>query len=247
MPVSTSRHAHRALDLGELSAEAREESRETARPRKPRAGTECRGRANRPRAGPRPSPPSPRTPPRRGSPPGSARCTASSRTRRQAPSHRRPTARPACGIRAASARISRPIGASPRKCRPMTMIDDAGDNRQLARTGAQQRADRRSRSAPSATNTVEKPSTNSSARRSSRRAASGRGSRVGHRSSDRPGQIDEIGRHQRQHAGRQEADDAGDQRGEDGDVGRSMRARCDVSGAPRCASRDARHPLRARM
>jgi hypothetical protein len=33
------------------------------------------------------------------------------------------------------------------------------------------------------------------------------------------GQIDEIGRHQRQHAGRQEAHQAGKERGEDRDVG----------------------------
>ena len=51
--------------------------------------------ANRPRAGPRPWPPSPPMPRPQGSRPGSARCRASSRTRRQAPSHRRPTGRPA--------------------------------------------------------------------------------------------------------------------------------------------------------
>ena len=32
------------------------------------------------------------------------------------------------------------------------------------------------------------------------------------------GEVDQIGRHERQHAGRQEADQAGDQRGGNGDI-----------------------------
>ena len=92
MPVSTSSAPIAFSTIGRCARSARGTPR-TARPRRRRAGTECRARANRPPAAPRPSSPSPPTPRPRGSPPGSARCTASSRTRRRAPSHRRPIGR----------------------------------------------------------------------------------------------------------------------------------------------------------
>ena len=73
--------------------------------------------------------------------------------------------------------------------------------------------------APSATNTVEKPSTNISGRDHHRAARRGARLAGGHVLGGRAGQVDEIGRHQRQHAGRQETDDARNQRREDGNVG----------------------------
>ena len=106
--------------------------------RRRRGGTGCRGRANRPPASPRPSPPSPRRPRPPGSPRGSARCTASSRRRRRAPSHRRPTGRPACGIRARFSRHQQAIGVIPEEMQPHDDDDDAGDDRELIGIRAQQ-------------------------------------------------------------------------------------------------------------
>ena len=85
--------------------------------------------------------------------------------------------------------------------------------------------------APSATNTVEKPRTNITAATITARRETARGSPEATCSTRRTGQVDEIGRHQRQHAGRQEADDARNERGEDGNVG-SHGARCDVTALP---------------
>ena len=48
------------------------------------------------------------------------------------------------------------------------------------------------------------------------------------------GEIDKIGRHQRQHAGRQEADQAREQRGGDGDIGAHGRPRCEQPRAAMC-------------
>ena len=73
--------------------------------------------------------------------------------------------------------------------------------------------------APSATNTVEKPSTNRHGRDHGIAPDQRLRLAVGQPLQRSAGEIDEIGRHQRQHAGRQEADQAGEQGGEDGDVG----------------------------
>ncbi len=72
--------------------------------------------------------------------------------------------------------------------------------------------------APSATNTVEKPSTNITAEIITARFDDALALVIGDMLDGGAGQIDQIGRHQRQHAGRQKADEAGDQRGRDRDI-----------------------------
>ena len=72
--------------------------------------------------------------------------------------------------------------------------------------------------APSATNTVEKPSTNITAEIITARLRGHTALVMGDMLDGRPGQIDQIGRHQRQNAGRQEADKTGNQRGRDRDI-----------------------------
>ena len=218
--------------MRQVPAKARQEMPRTARPRTPRAETECRAPANRPRAGPRPSPPSPRTPRPQGSPPGSARCRASSRTRRRAPSHRRPTGRPASPRRCASRAASHAIGKTPRKCSPMTMMAMPATIESSIRPGAHQRADH----------------AGAGAERDEHRREAGdeqqRGAQrvwriepvlrlvVGQPLERGAGEIDQIRRHQRQHAGRQKADEAREQRGEDGHV-RRHGALMHGRGAPR--------------
>ena len=66
--------------------------------------------------------------------------------------------------------------------------------------------------APSATNTVEKPSTNITAEIITARLRGRHRLVVFDVLDGRAGEIDQIGRHQRQHAGRQKADQAGNQR-----------------------------------
>ncbi len=73
--------------------------------------------------------------------------------------------------------------------------------------------------APNATNTVEKPATNSSAANTVSRLTRRLRLGIGEPLQRGAGEIDEIGRHQRQHAGRQEAQQAREQRGGEGDVG----------------------------
>ncbi len=72
--------------------------------------------------------------------------------------------------------------------------------------------------APSATNTVEKPSTNISADAITARLEACVGLVIGDMLDGRAGEIDQIGRHQRQHAGRQEADETGNQGRRDGNI-----------------------------
>ena len=95
---------------------------------------------------------------------------------------------------------------------------DAGDDRELVRVEAQHRADH----------------AGAGAERDEYRGESGdeqdrgkhgvapharRRLRIGEPLERRPRQIDQIGRHQRQHAGREKAHQPGEQRGKDGDVG----------------------------
>ena len=71
--------------------------------------------------------------------------------------------------------------------------------------------------APSATNTVEKPSTNKQAATTvSRRTRGSPSAPPAVRAS--AGEIDEVGRHERQHAGRQEAQHPRDERSSDGHI-----------------------------
>ena len=72
--------------------------------------------------------------------------------------------------------------------------------------------------APSATNTVEKPSTNISAEAITARLEVCVGLVIGDMLDGRAGEIDQIGRHQGQHAGGQEADETGNQGRRDGNI-----------------------------
>ena len=72
--------------------------------------------------------------------------------------------------------------------------------------------------APSATNTVEKPSTNMPAAIITARFEDAFGLVIGDMLDGRAGEVDQIGRHQRQHAGRQKADQTGKQRRGDRDI-----------------------------
>ena len=72
--------------------------------------------------------------------------------------------------------------------------------------------------APSATNTVEKPSTNITADIITARLEDGFRLFVFEVLDGRAGEVNQIGRHQRQHARRQKADQAGNQRRGDRDI-----------------------------
>ena len=175
MPVSTSSTPMALLDIAELRAEARQEAPRRARPRTPRAGTECRARANRPPAAPRLSPPSPRTA-------ATARIAARigpmhgvQPNAKASPSHRRPTGRPACACSSALLAHQPAIARQPEEMQAHDDDGDAGDDRQFVRIGAHS-APITLALAPSATNTVEKPSTNSSAASTSRASTRGCGS-----------------------------------------------------------------------
>ena len=73
--------------------------------------------------------------------------------------------------------------------------------------------------APSATNTVEKPQTNSNAASTVSRIDAGLRLVVGQPLQRGAGEIDQIGRHQRQHAGAEKAHQSREQRGQKGHVG----------------------------
>ena len=72
--------------------------------------------------------------------------------------------------------------------------------------------------APSAMNTVEKPSTNKAAASTVSRRTRGSGSRVRQTLQRGAGQEHQIGRYQREHARGEEADHAGNQGGQQGDI-----------------------------
>ena len=110
------------------------------------------------------------------------------------------------------------MGVTPRKCSPMTMMTIPAtfpSTYEYARSNAPMTL----ALAPSATNTVVKPSTNSSAAAIVSRRTCGSAFGTGEPFDRCSGEVDEIGRHQRQHAGRQEAQHAGKQRGRDGNIG----------------------------
>ena len=134
--------AHHPLDVGEMGAKAREEGRERLDRERGDDERHAEARANRPRAGPRPWRPWPWRPRPPGLPPGSARCTASSRARRQAPSHRRPKARRASASSMRACRYEQADRREPEKVQAHDDDGDAGDDRELVRVKAHQRADR---------------------------------------------------------------------------------------------------------
>ena len=121
-------------------------------------------------------------------------------------------------------RINSAIGVSPEKVQAHDDDDDARDNRELARIGAQQCTDDAGAGAQRHEDRGE--SEHEQQRRRHGFAANPRlGLGIGKPLQRGAGHIDEIRRHQRQHAGREKAQHAGGKRGGDRDLHGALNAR----------------------